>query len=104
MPALAFGAVPRPFPFTTISESDPAASTADGYQPTGMRPTGWSPFGDETAASRNTATALLSASATYSRLPSSESAIASGVLPSVVGEPGGSDSVDTTVAVRVLMM
>src|SRR6185312_6442682 len=80
------GAVPVPLPLATRIVS-PAARMADGYQSTGMRPSGAAP--PETS---NTATALASASATNRRRPSGDSASALGVLPSARPAGGGSRS------------
>ena len=114
-----FGPVHLPFALTTNNESA-VASTADGYQPVGMRPTSRSvsvsdaPLrggGCETTRGSpdeavpgdrsNTATALLSASATNRRSPSGESASAWGVLPSCGPAGGGSSRVEMTRAARV---
>src|SRR5258706_1810703 len=95
-----FGAVPRPLPLRTI-RSFPSAVIAEGYHPTGILPASTSlpaaPETPEIAAERlNTATALLSASATKSLVPSGESASALGVLPSPVAAGEASLSVATT--------
>src|ERR1700680_1818891 len=102
-----WGAVPRPVPLTTMT-SLPSAAIADGYQPTGILPASTSfPVAPETAdvdAERsNTATALLSASATNSRVASGESASAFGVLPSPVAAGEASLSVVITRWLRVSM-
>ena len=92
--------VPRPFPSTT-SRSLPSAITADGYQPTGILPLrvllpvavwDFEVYGERS----NTPTALLSASATKSRVPSAETASALGVLPSGVPAGEASSSVAIT--------
>src|SRR2546423_4207884 len=83
-----------------------SATRADGYHPTGMRPTSASlPLAvatpDVAEERSNTATALLSASATNSRVPSGERASAFGVLPSPVPAGEGSLSVVRTCLLRV---
>src|SRR2546423_1932618 len=99
-----FGAVPRPLALVT-KRSLPSATMPDGYQPTGILPVSLSlPPALETpavAAERsNNPTALLSPSATNSRVPSGESASAFGVLPSPVAGPASS-SVATICRLRV---
>src|SRR5437588_6208061 len=100
------GPAPRPLPFAT-SRVSPAASTAVGYQPTGMRPTRRSrPRSRPEAATpevaderSKTATALLSDSATSRRRPAAASARALGVLPS--GGPAGGASRSCAITRRV---
>src|SRR5262249_19304076 len=74
-----FGFDPIPFPLQAIIRLPPGhAITAEGYHPVGMNPaTRLDPLFDTSI----TQIALLSALATYSELPSGESASAFGVLP-----------------------
>src|SRR5258708_31296151 len=82
------GPAPRPLPFAT-SRVSPAASTAVGYQPTGMRPTRRSRPRSRpeaatpavAAAGSQTAAALLSDSAARPPRPPAARAPAPGVLP-----------------------
>ena len=99
------GAVPRPLPFTTKSESAEAA-IAVGYHAVGMRPASASvPMAVGTPLSladrSKTATAFASLSATKSRVPPGESASADGVLPSPGPDGGGSRSSPSTVRALV---
>src|SRR5439155_24303071 len=92
-------------PFTTQSVS-PAFATAVGYQPTGILPDRRSlpdarATFDAVRDRSNIATAFASASATYNRVPSAESDMAFGVLPSPGPAGGGSLSRATTSRVRV---
>src|SRR5579872_2353724 len=93
------GAVPVPFPLATRMVS-PAVRIADGYQPTGMRPSSEARPESANAESddtSNTATAFASASAANKRRPSGDMASALGVLPSDGPEGGGSRSSPSTV-------
>src|SRR4051812_26754600 len=86
----------------------PSATSADGYQPTGILPTSASapvtPDTPDVVAERSkTATALLSPSATNRRRPSGERESAFGVLPSPVAAGEGSARVVTASPGRVSM-
>src|SRR5262249_29648343 len=100
-----FGPVPAPFRLA-MGRVSWSGTSAVGYHPAGIRPASWSlPLAAGTSAvvarKSNAATAFASASATKSRVPSSERARALGVVPSSGPDGGGSSSVATTAWDRV---
>jgi hypothetical protein len=101
----AFACVPRPLPFTTTRLS-PNAASAVGYQSVGMRPARRAlrygvAFPASFCVNSNTATELLSASATNNRDSSGERSSALGVLPSAGPSGAASLSSATTRCARV---
>src|SRR5262245_7073373 len=85
-----FGPAPRPLPFATYSfVPEGLRAMPDGYQPVGISPSTPS-FALPT---RTTATSLFPAFATYSLVPSSETASAFGFVPTLAPAYGTSEIV-----------